>query len=153
LVRKINGFQATINSIPYGNEFAPPGLIAHVIGGSEPGAQDSEGRRILPIPVKLVKNANFNRFQNLMRAQVRADARSTTTDPNEYVFHRVSATFVGRIDGVSPDIHAFHQKRAEMDRADFLGFGQMGLFDAQFILQSVEGHAVLAASPPIPRAR
>jgi hypothetical protein len=54
---------------------------------------------------------------------------------------------------VSPDIHAFHQKRAEMDRADFLGFGQMGLFDAQFILQSVEGHAILAASLPIPRSR
>jgi hypothetical protein len=82
-----------------------------------------------------------------------SSARSATTDPNEHVFRRVSAAFVGRIDGVSPDIHAFHQKRTEIDRADFLGFGQMGLFDAEFVLQSVEGHAVLAASPPIPRAR
>ncbi len=137
----------------YGNETAPPGLVAHVSGGSQAGAQDSEGKRILPIPVKMVKNANFNRFQNLLRAQVRADARSAKTNPNEYVFHRVTATLVGRIDGVSPDIHAFHQKRTEMDRADFLGFGQMGLFDAQFVLQSVEGDAVLGGSPPIPRAR
>ena len=136
----------------YGDS-ATPGLVAYVSGGSESGAQDSDGKRILPVPVKLVKNANFNRFQNLIRAQVRADARSASTDPNEYVFHRVTATLVGRIDGVSPDIHAFHLKRREMDRADFLGFGQMGLFDAQFVLQSVEGDAVLGASPPIPRAR
>ena len=137
----------------YGNGAATPGLVAYVGGGSEPGAQDSEGKRILPIPVKLVKNANFNRFQNLIRAQVRADARAEKTDPNEYVFHRVTATFVGRIDGASPDIHAFHLKRTQMDRADFLGFGQMGLFDAQFVLQSVEGDAVLSASSPIPRSQ
>ena len=36
-----------------------------------------------------------------------------------------------------------------LDRADFLGFGQMGLFDAQFVMQSVEGDAVLEHSPPI----
>jgi len=103
--------------------------------------------------VKLVKNANFNGFQNQIRVQVRADAHAAKADPNEYAFHRVTATLVGRIDGVSPDIHAFHLKRTEMDRADFLGFGQMGLFDAQFVLQSVEGDAVLSVSPPIPRAQ
>ena len=137
----------------YGNGSATPGLVAYIGGGSAPGAQDSEGKRILPIPVKLVKNANFNQFQNLIRAQVRADARAEKTDPNEYIFHRVTATFVGRIDGVSPDFHAFHLKRTEMDRADFLGFGQMGLSDAQFALQSVESDAVLSASSPIPRAQ
>ncbi len=134
----------------YGNDSAPPGLVAYVSGGSMPGAQDSEGKRILPIPVKLVKNANFNRFQNLIRAQVRADARATRSNPNKYV---VTATLIGRIDSVSPDIHAFHLKRTEMDRADFLGFGQTGLFDAQFVLQSVESDAVLSASPPVPRVQ
>jgi hypothetical protein len=137
----------------YENGGAPPGLVAHVNGGAEPGAQDSEGRRILPVPVKLVQDSNFNRFQRLMKARVRADARYEKTNPNEYVFHRVTATFVGRIDAVSPDIHAFHLKRTPTDRADFLGFGQMGLFDAQFVLQSVENDAVLRASPPIPRAK
>jgi hypothetical protein len=137
----------------YGNDFATPGLVAYVSGGAESGAQDSDGKRILPVPVKLVKNANFNGFQNQIRVQVRADAHAAKADPNEYAFHRVTATLVGRIDGVSPDIHAFHLKRTEMDRADFLGFGQMGLFDAQFVLQSVEGDAVLSVSPPIPRAQ
>ncbi|GAC1627560.1 MAG: hypothetical protein NVS9B13_24720 [Candidatus Acidiferrum sp.] len=137
----------------YGNGNAPPGLVAHVAGGVEPGAQDSGGKRILPIPVKLVQDSNFKRFQSLMKARVRADAHSQKTNPNDYIFHRVTATLVGRIDGVSPDIHAFHLKRTSMDRADYLGFGQMGLFDAQFALQSVENDAVLGASPSIPSAQ
>jgi hypothetical protein len=86
-----------------------------------------------------------------MRARKRADERSKKTDPDNFVFHRVSATFIGRIDGVSDDVHAFHLKRKDLDNADFLGFGQMGLFDAQFILQSVENDAVLEASPTIPK--
>lgn len=62
-----------------------------------------------------------------------------------------AATFIGRIDGVPDDVHAFHLKRKDMDRADFLGFGQMGLFDGQFVLQSVEHDAVLEKFPPIPK--
>ena len=61
--------------------------------------------------------------------------------------HRVSATFIGRVDEVSNDIHEFHRRRKTMDHADYLGFGQMGLYDAQFVLQSVEGEAVLEAFP------
>jgi hypothetical protein len=40
-----------------------------------------------------------------------------------------------------------------MDRADYLGFGQMGLFDAQFVHQSVANDAVLEAFPSIPRTQ
>lgn len=39
-------------------------------------------------------------------------------------------------------------KRKPTDRADFLGFGQMGLFDAQFVLEAVEDEAVLEKQPP-----
>jgi hypothetical protein len=131
----------------YGNGDGPPGLTAYVTGGAEPGAEDSEGKRILPIPVKLIQNSGFSRFQKLMKAKVKADARSEKANPDQYVFHRVRATLIGRIDAVSPDIHAFHSKRTPTDRADFLGFGQMGLFDAQFVLQSVENDAVLEADP------
>ena|ERR1700733_5159398 len=49
-----------------------------------------------------------------------------------------------------PVVRAFHLKRKSTDRADFLGFGQMGLFDAQFVMQAVEGRSVLEAFPPIP---
>jgi len=123
--------------------------VAYVNGGARPGAEDDEGRLILAIPVKVIQDASFRRFEKLMKARVEADEQSEKENPNSYVFHRVSATFTGRIDGVSDNVHAFHLKRRDMDRADFLGFGQMGLFDAQFVLQSVEHDAVLEKSPPI----
>ncbi len=125
----------------------PPGLVAYVPGGAVPGAEDAEGRRIQPIPVTLVRDANFDRFQRLMRARAEADERSYRRNPKEHASFQVTATFVGRIDGVSPEIRAFHRKRSAMDRADFLGFGQMGLFDAQFIMQSVGNDAVLGREP------
>ncbi|HYL97356.1 MAG TPA: hypothetical protein VEZ90_00250, partial [Blastocatellia bacterium] len=134
----------------YGNGGGPPGLVAHVSGRSEPGAVDSQGKRILPIPVNLVRDAKFERFERLARAADRADSRRQETDPTKFVDHQVTATFLGRIDAVSPDIHAFHLRRKPMDRADFLGYGQMGLFDAQFVLKAVESDAVLEKQPPIP---
>jgi hypothetical protein len=137
----------------YGNGEGPPGLVMYVNGGAWPGAEDSEGRRILPIPVKLVKDSSFQRFQKLMKGRAEADARSEKEDPDNYTFHRVRATFTGRIDGVSDGVHAFHLKRKSNDRADFLGFGQMGLFDAQLVLQSVANDAILEAFPSIPRTQ
>jgi hypothetical protein len=123
--------------------------VAHISGGAWPEAEDAEGRLILPVPVTLVKDSSFRRFQKLMEARVEADARSEKQDPNNCAFHRVAATFTGRIDGVSDGIHAFHLKRKPTDRADFLGFGQMGMFDAQFVLHSVANDAVLEGFPPI----
>jgi hypothetical protein len=82
-----------------------------------------------------------------MNARVKADASSIQSNSDKFVRHRVSATFIGRIDGVSSDIHVFHLKRSPLDRADFLGFGQMGLFDAQLVVKSVESDAVLDVDP------
>jgi hypothetical protein len=104
----------------------------------------------LPIPVKLAQDASFHRFEELVKAGAKADAASQSTNPDTIVFHRVSATFIGRIDGVSDDVHAFHLKRKPTDRIDLLGFGQMGLFDAQFVMHSVENDAVLETFPPTP---
>lgn len=132
----------------YGSGEGPPNLVVYVAGRAEPGAADSEGRRILPVPVKLVEDRSFRRFERLVKVGAVEDARPQGDDPTKFVFHQVTATFVGRIDAVSPDIHAFHLKRKPMDRADFLGFGQMGLFDAQFVLQSVESRAVLEKESP-----
>lgn len=46
----------------YGGGGGPPGLAIHVGGGAIPGSEDSEGRRILPIPVRLVRDARFEHF-------------------------------------------------------------------------------------------
>lgn len=127
----------------YASEESPPGLAVHVSGRAMPGAEDEKGWRIRPLPVLLVRDANFKRFQKLMKARVEAEEQAEKRKPGGFVSYRVTGTFVGRLDGVSAEIHEFHKKRSEHDRADFLGFGQMGLFDAQLIMQSVEGDAVL----------
>jgi hypothetical protein len=134
----------------YGNGEGPPDLVAYVSGGARLGSEDAEGRLILPVPVKLVQDSNFQRFQKLMRARAKADERNLKESDKTLTFYRVAATFTGRIDAVPDDVHAFHLKRKDTDRADFLGFGQMGLFDAQFVLQSVEHDAFLEKFPPIP---
>jgi hypothetical protein len=85
-----------------------------------------------------------------MRARAEADKRSLKRNPNTFTFYRVAATLTGRIDAVPDDVHAFHLKRKATDQADFLGFGQMGLFDAQFILHTVEDDAVLEKFPSLP---
>jgi hypothetical protein len=126
----------------YGDGSGPPGLAAYVMGGAQPGAEDADGTYVPPIKVKLVRDSNFAKFQRMMVAAVNADSRAAKSSPNEYVYHRVTATFVGRIDGVSPEIHAFHLKKSPMDKADYLGFGQMGLYDAQLVVKSVESDAV-----------
>jgi hypothetical protein len=137
----------------YGNGGGPPGLAIWITGGARPGAQDAEGKWILPVPVKLVRDANFDQFQKLMKARAEADARSFEEDADPLILYRVAATFTGRIDAVSDDVHAFHLKRKPTDRADFLGFGQMGLFDAQFVMQSVEDDSVLEKFPPEPNPK
>ena len=134
----------------YGNGEGPPDLVATISGGARPGSEDAEGRLILPVPVNLVQDSNFRQFQKLMRARAEADERTLQENVDALTFYRVAATVTGRIDAVSDDVHAFHLKRTASDRADFLGFGQMGLFDAQFVLQSVEHDAVLEKFPPIP---
>jgi hypothetical protein len=134
----------------YGNGGGPPDLVATVLGGARPGSEDAEGRLILPVPVKLVQDSNFKRFQELMVARAKTDERDMKEDGETWTLHRVTATFTGRIDAVSDDVHAFHLKRKDTDRADFLGFGQMGLFDAQFVLRSVGNDAVLENFPSTP---
>ena len=127
----------------YGDGSAPPGLVAYIIGNALPAAEDAQGARVALIRVRLIRNSNFNKFERLMTAAVKADARSAKSHANELVLHRVTATFVGRIDGVSPEIHAAHLKRSPTDRPDYKGFGQMGLFDAQLVVQSVENDAIM----------
>jgi len=134
----------------YGNGEGPPNLAVTISGGARSGSEDAEGKLILPVPVKLVQDSSFHLFQKLMGARAEADERNLKENGNTLTFYRVAATFTGRIDAVPDDVHAFHLKRKDTDRADFLGFGQMGLFDAQFVLQSVEHDAVLEKFPPIP---
>jgi len=127
----------------WGDGSSPPGLVATIAGGAYPGAEDAEGRIVPPFEVRLVRDSNFRKFDRLLRAAVKADERDAKSESGEYVFHQVTATFIGRIDGVSPEIHAFHLKRT--NKFDYLDFGQGGQFDAQLVVKSVEGDSVLGS--------
>lgn len=124
-----------------GDGSAPPGLVATVNGNGKPGGKNSKGAPVKPIPVELVRDANYEKFEHYMAVKAEDkpcwDLLSEPTPPDCDV-HQVTATFIGRIDSVSKEIHASHLERSSFDHPDFKGFGQMGMFDAQFILQSVE---------------
>lgn len=119
----------------------PPGLVMTVNGWGKPGGKNSKGALIKPVPVKLVRDSNFEKFEHYMA--VKAEAKPCMNDPLQptpanCAVDRVTATFTGRIDSVSKEIHAAHMKRSPFDHNDGKGFGQMEMFDAQLVLQSVE---------------
>ena len=122
----------------YGGNAGRPGVILYPGGGVTPGAVDADGKRILPVPVPLVSDSNLYRFERLLHARGKPGERPKSGFP----FHKVSATFIGRIDSVSQEIHAFHLNPSGGDTR-FLGFGPMGFYDAQFVMRSVENDAVL----------
>jgi hypothetical protein len=49
---------------------------------------------------------------------------------------RVTATFIGRIDAVSPQVHDFFKDHPPLKRPT-LGFGHLGGYEAELIVQSV----------------
>jgi hypothetical protein len=50
----------------------------------------------------------------------------------------VTATFAGRIDSVSKQLHEAHLKRSPLEHNDGRGFGHMGMFDAELVVGLVE---------------
>jgi len=114
----------------------PPGLRVMVNGKGIPGGKDSNGSRSGPVPVKLVRDANFEKFESYLTES--AKVRPGILCGPDCHLYQVTATFVGRVDGVSKEIHAAHSNRSPFQPSDFKGFGQMGLFDAQLVVQSVK---------------
>jgi len=107
----------------YGAAAGPSTLAASVTTTNEFGSEDSEGKRILPVPVVLVRDSKFERFDALVRMNTGRYGPSSD--------QRVTATFVGRIDAVSNEVHDYLQKQP-VQRRIMLGFGQMGSFEATF---------------------
>lgn len=127
----------------YGGGGGPPSLAAYVGGGARPGSEDAAGKLILPFPVKLIRDSKFDQFEKQVEAMAKADADYEREHPGKFIDHCVTATFVGRIDSVSPEVHEFRKAHPSNEHSDGLGFGQMGLFEAQFILESVDDDATL----------
>jgi hypothetical protein len=121
----------------YAGGTAPPSFGTYVSTVYMPGSEDSKGKRILPIPVALVRDSRFERFEALVREN-RPLVVPLIGDPDG----KVTATFIGRIDGVSAEVHQF-LKGQPPGRAWLLGFGHLGGYEAQLVLQSVGDDATL----------
>ncbi len=120
---------------------APPKLAATVTGKGTPGSRNSRGRVTPPIPVRLVRESNLEKLEHYWAISARGEACADGPPPPfppDCTTYRVTATFIGRVDGVSKELHAAHLKRSSQDQVDGKGFGLMGMFDAQIVVQSVE---------------
>jgi hypothetical protein len=120
---------------------APPELAATVTGKGTPGNRNTRGRGTPPIPVRLVKDSNLEELEHYWAVSAKGEACADGPPPPfppDCTTYRVTATFIGRVDGVSKEVHAAHLKRSSQEPADGKGFGHMGMFDAQIVVQSVE---------------
>ena len=126
----------------YAGENGPPGLVLYPGGEATPGAQDPDGKRILPVPVKLVRDQNLNRFETLMKSRAGPDQYRRGIKSCGFPFHQVSATFWGRMDVVSQD------PRISSDAIRKSETRPAGLLRCQFVMQSVENDAILEKRCP-----
>ncbi|MGC2464325.1 MAG: hypothetical protein WA517_03950 [Candidatus Acidiferrum sp.] len=120
---------------------APPELAATVGGRGTPGSRNSRGRVTAPIPVRLVRDSNLEELEHYWALSAKGEACADGPPPSfppDCTTYRVVATFIGRVDGVSREVHAAHSKRSSQVPVDGKGFGQMGMFDGQIVVQSVE---------------
>jgi hypothetical protein len=120
---------------------APPELAATVGGGATPCSRNSKGRVTAPIQVQLVRDSNLEELEHYWTISAKGEACADGPPPAfppDCTTYRVVATFIGRIDGVSREVHLAHLKRPFQGRIDGKGFGLMGMFDAQIVVQSVE---------------
>ena len=122
---------------------APPQLIATVNGSGTAGGTDANGKQTPPIAIRLVRDTNWEQLERYMNLNAKAQNCGQGAAPNlehlgDCTTYRITATFTGRIDGVSKAVHDAHMKKSPSSSPDGKGFGHMGLFDAQIVVQSVE---------------
>jgi len=86
-------------------------VIANIFGENLLGSEDAEGKRVLPIPISLVRDSKFERFEALLRMNQPLEV-PLIGDPVQ----RVTATFIGRIDAVSPQVHDFFKDHPPLKR-------------------------------------
>lgn len=119
----------------------PPWLAIAVRGKGMPGGRDSKGRATAPVSVRLIRDSNFEELKHYWAISAKGEACADGIPPAlppDCTTYRVTATFIGRVDGVSKGVHAAHLKKSSQDPIDGRGFGNMGMFDAQIVVQSVE---------------
>ena len=133
--------------LAFADSSASPQLEAIVNGTATAGGRDAKGRQIPPIPVHLIRDANYMQLMHYLGLSAKGKAcadEPTAAFPPDCTTYRVAATFTGRVDGVSNQVHEAHRRRSSADQIDGKGFGHMGMFDAQIVVQSVENVGAVA---------
>jgi hypothetical protein len=120
---------------------APPQVEAVTKRKRTAGGQESKRQQSPPIQVHLVKDASYTELMNYLaisaKGEACADGPRPALPPDCTSYH-VSALFTGRVDGVSKQVHLDHFKHSSRNQIDGTGFGHMGMFDAQIVVQSAE---------------
>lgn len=120
---------------------APPGLVATVSGKRPLAHAASRARPKQRIPLHLVRDSSYVELMGYLEKSARGE--SCTGDPPpgfppDCHTYSITATFVGRIDSVSRAVRTAHLRRDPRVTLDGVGFGHMGIFDVQLVVQSVE---------------
>jgi len=104
----------------------PPSLTITTNGKGTHGGRDSKGRATPPIPVRLIRDSGFEELKRYWAISAKGEAcadRPPLAFPPDCTTYRVTATFIGRVDGVSKQVHAAHLKWSSRDSVDWKGFG------------------------------
>jgi len=80
--------------------------------------------------------ALIRRLQPVVKANAFADGPPPEFPP-DCTTYRITASFVGKIHGVSQRTFENRKRRKQMAPVDGKGFGQMGIFSAEILIQSV----------------
>ena len=84
--------------------------------------------------IRGVRDTNFEEFGRYMNHSAKAQQCIDRPPPDiehlsDCTTYRITATFTGRIDGVSKQVHTAHLKRKFGELTDSKGFGHMGAYD------------------------
>jgi len=114
----------------------PPSLSVWANGK----APKKTSTKIELVPLRLLRDSNYDALVKYWSLSEKGKACADAPPPADLLpdcrTYRVTATFVGRLDGVSSQTRMKHQKHPDSTNRE--GFGLMGMFDAQIVVQSVE---------------
>jgi hypothetical protein len=120
---------------------APLGLLATVNGSSSPKTASREHESSNTISITLSKDRSYDTLMQYLSSSEKGnscvDQPGVSSIP-DCTTYRVTATFTGRLDSVPKAVRAAHLRRGVRDAPDFVGYGHMGMFDAQLVVRSVE---------------
>ena len=101
--------------------------------GQEPSRAQNH-RKFSRVPITLKRDASYKELERFLQINAKGESctdNASALNPPDCRTYRITATFTGRVDGVPPPV------KSGPGATERQGFGQMGLFKAQIVVQSV----------------